>query len=192
MKLVVRKWMEEDAEVIYRILSETWHDAYADFIPREDLASYLAEHYSPAKLKEAMRPPAPLEHTRQTDSVGLVVRAGPPEVSGFVAEADGAAAATMRLKFSPEEQRLYMQQLYVLPAFQGSGVGKQLLLKAVQEAKRRGLRQLWFGVMEKNEQALAWYRKYGFTVEKKEPFMMGATAVNHFIGYIPLAAFDAQ
>ena len=40
--------------------------------------------------------------------------------------------------------------------------------------------------MVKNAQAVAWYKKMGFTVTETSPFVMGSTTVDHYIGYLPL------
>jgi hypothetical protein len=40
--------------------------------------------------------------------------------------------------------------------------------------------------MVKNTQAVAWYKKMGYSVRENSPFLMGSTTVDHYIGYLPL------
>jgi ribosomal protein S18 acetylase RimI-like enzyme len=53
-------------------------------------------------------------------------------------------------------------------------------------AKELGADRIWLGVMVKNNQAVTWYKKMGFTVTETAPFVMGSTTVDHYIGFIPL------
>ncbi|NTW23839.1 MAG: GNAT family N-acetyltransferase [Lentimicrobium sp.] len=53
--------------------------------------------------------------------------------------------------------------LYVLERFTGMGLGKILLDKALQEIKESGFDAAWLTVYHKNERAIDFYKKYGFT-----------------------------
>ncbi len=55
-----------------------------------------------------------------------------------------------------------------------------------KHARELGTDQIWLGVMVKNTQAVAWYKKMGFTVTETTPFVMGSTTVDHYISYLPL------
>jgi ribosomal protein S18 acetylase RimI-like enzyme len=79
-----------------------------------------------------------------------------------------------------------MHQLYILPAKQGQGLGHRLMACAEARACEFGADRIWLGVMVKNTQAVEWYKKLGYTVTETSPFVMGATTVDHFIGYLPL------
>jgi diamine N-acetyltransferase len=53
--------------------------------------------------------------------------------------------------------------LYVLERFTGMGLGKNLLDKALREIKQSGFDAAWLTVYHKNERAINFYKKYGFT-----------------------------
>jgi hypothetical protein len=106
-----------------------------------------------------------------------------PFAHGFIAEKDHQIAGYVRLFFNRDEDRLYVPSLYFLPGFQGQGMGRRLLGAAEGYAGEKGLDRLWIGVMVKNRQALAFYRKMGFQFVREEPFTMGETTVSHLIGY---------
>ena len=57
---------------------------------------------------------------------------------------------------------LQLWQLYVIPAFQGSGVAAQLIDAALAHARGRKHDVIWLGVSEHNDRAIAFYRKHGF------------------------------
>ena len=165
MTISIRRWLRADLLTIQRLLLETWLDAYAPFIPREDLAGYLNAQYSQPKLDALFEDPG---------------------VTGLVAEAGGVVIGYAKLYHAHAEQRFYVHQLYILPARQGLGLGHRLMACAEERARELGADQIWLGVMVKNAQVVAWYKKMGYTVTETAPFVMGSTTVDHYIGYLPL------
>jgi len=109
-----------------------------------------------------------------------------PDVTGLVAEVDGAVAGYAKLYEARAEQRFYLHQLYILPARQGLGLGHRLMAGAEQRAFDLGADRIWLGVMVKNARAVAWYKKMAYTIVQTAPFVMGVTTVDHYIGYLPL------
>jgi ribosomal protein S18 acetylase RimI-like enzyme len=85
--------------------------------------------------------------------------------------------------FSKDEQRYYVSSLYILPQYQGLGLGRDLLSAAESRAVQRGLDRIWLGVMKENKSTLSWYRKHGFVFGDELPFTMGRTTIPHLIGY---------
>jgi len=171
MNISIRHWLRADLPTIQRLLLETWVDAYDSFIPRADLIGYLHAQYSQAKLEALF---------------------ADPDVTGLVAEVDGVLAGYAKLYLARAEQRFYVHQLYILPARQGLGLGHRLMAGAEARARELGADRLWLGVMVKNVQAVAWYRKLGYAVMENAPFVMGSTTVDHYIGYLPLPLPQAR
>jgi len=165
MSTLIRRWNRADLPIVPQLLLETWLDAYGSFIPREDLTGYLHNQYSHAQL-EAL----------YTD----------PDVTGLVAELEGAVAGYAKLYHARAERRFYMHQLYILPSKQGLGLGHRLMARTEELARELGADRIWLGVMVKNGQAVGWYKKLGFTIAETAPFVMGSTTVDHYIGYLPL------
>jgi ribosomal protein S18 acetylase RimI-like enzyme len=159
---MIRAWQKEDVASIRTITWQSWVAAYSSFIPGSDLRSYFDSHYTEASL------------------FGML---DDPFAYGFIAEKDHQIAGYVRLLFNRDEDRLYVPSLYFLPGFQGQGMGRRLLEAAEGYAGEKGLDGLWIGVMVKNRQALAFYRKMGFQFVREEPFTMGKTTVSHLIGY---------
>jgi len=101
----------------------------------------------------------------------------------FIAEVDSKQAGIMRVSENKTEKRFYLNSLYVLPEFQGFGVGRELSVLAENIALALQYDKIWLGVMEQNIKAIEWYSKNGFVFPESEPFQMGNTVINHFIGY---------
>jgi ribosomal protein S18 acetylase RimI-like enzyme len=158
----VRACTDADIPAIRRILERSWREAYGAFIPEHDLREYLRRTYAPASLRALHR------------------AAG---VQAFAGTLGGRPVAYARTQHRPEEQRLYLSSLYVLPSRQGTGLGGALLARARLEATRQGLDQLWVGVMSANHRAVRWYEARGFRFVREEPFTMIDTTVPHRIGF---------
>jgi GNAT superfamily N-acetyltransferase len=81
----------------------------------------------------------------------------------FVAEVDGKVHgfALFYIRFSTwKGQRMYLEDFYVTDEMRGKGLGKLLFEKLIQEAKRRKLNGIQWQVLEWNESAINFYRKY--------------------------------
>jgi diamine N-acetyltransferase len=160
-----RQAIPADAPTIRKVLWETWTATYGSFIPENDLRAYFEDHYNDAAIGQ------------------LLCEVG---VEGHVAECGNIAAGVMITRKNDVEGRFYVSSLYILPAFQGRGIGKGLLDLARTRAMSIGMNALWLGVMVDNVQALAWYRSLGFTFVEELPFRMGKTKVSHLIGFLSL------
>jgi acetyltransferase len=56
--------------------------------------------------------------------------------------------------------------IVVADAWQGCGIGKRLLAKLIDIARRRGLKRLYGDILGTNRPMLAFVRKLGFTLER--------------------------
>ncbi|HAL55302.1 MAG TPA: hypothetical protein DCP63_02195 [Bacteroidetes bacterium] len=165
MAQLIRRWTLNDLSVIQNVLWNTWVKSYSSFIPEEDLKSYFTDHYDLKALTDLFNNPL---------------------VNGFVAEVDGEVVGFMRTTRDWEENRYYVSSVYVLPQFQGRRLGLELMKRAAEDAQFYKLDRVWLGVMVQNTQALTWYQRLGFKTARTEPFTMGASIVDHYIGYVPI------
>lgn len=60
------------------------------------------------------------------------------------------------------DESLEIERIYIKNKFQKHGLGKQLLNKAIETALEHDKKKIWLGVWEKNENAVAFYKKMGF------------------------------
>ncbi len=87
----------------------------------------------------------------------------------YVAEVDSAVAGYLLMERAAHQaiiacRPIQLRQLYVLPAFHGSGVAAQLMSAALEHARVHQHDVIWLGVSEDNPRARAFYRKQGFEV----------------------------
>jgi GNAT superfamily N-acetyltransferase len=95
-----------------------------------------------------------------------VYEKAPDEVTvwwAFVAEVDGRVEgfALFYIRFSTwKGQRMYLEDLLVTEEMRGKGLGKLLFDQLLTEAKQRKLHGIQWQVLEWNEPAINFYKKY--------------------------------
>lgn len=81
----------------------------------------------------------------------------------FVAEVDGKVEgfALYYIRFSTwKGQRMYLEDFYVNENMRGRGIGKLLFDRLIEEAKEKNLNGIMWQVLEWNEPAINFYKKY--------------------------------
>ncbi|MDB5253837.1 MAG: family acetyltransferase [Flaviaesturariibacter sp.] len=81
----------------------------------------------------------------------------------FVAEVDGVIQgfALWYIRFSTwKGQRMYLEDFYVSEDMRGQGLGKLLFEQLIAEARDRGFQGVQWQVLEWNEPAINFYKKY--------------------------------
>jgi GNAT superfamily N-acetyltransferase len=86
-----------------------------------------------------------------------------PVWKAFVAETEGfiAGFALYYVRYSTwKGSRLYLEDLIVTEAMRGRGIGKLLFNRTVQEARELGFNGMSWQVLDWNEPAINFYKKY--------------------------------
>jgi ribosomal protein S18 acetylase RimI-like enzyme len=78
----------------------------------------------------------------------------------YVADDNGVLAAMLALHL-PDR---YLDQLFVAPAYQGSGLGRRLLAFTRQQLPD----EIWLRCVRENEKAWRWYEREGFAFERED------------------------
>jgi GNAT superfamily N-acetyltransferase len=88
----------------------------------------------------------------------------------FVAEEDNVVIgfALYYIRYSTwKGQRLYLEDILVTEQARGKGAGKLLFERLIQEAKDKKLNGMVWQVLDWNEPAIAFYKKYGAVIEEE-------------------------
>jgi GNAT superfamily N-acetyltransferase len=88
-----------------------------------------------------------------------------PAAEVLIAEVDGAPAgfALFFTSFSTFVGRpgIYLEDLFIRPAFRGRGIGRAMLARIAQTALQRGCGRFEWAVLDWNERAIGFYRRLG-------------------------------
>lgn len=156
--IFVKPVKKTDLQVLREIARATFADAFSAQNAAADMEKYLDENFSLEKLA------AEFEN---------------PESLFFFAEVSHKAAGYLKLNWGAAQTEplpgstLEIERIYVLPAYQGKGIGKALFEKAYSIAQEKKMDALWLGVWEKNTSAIRFYRKQGFVEFDKHLFRLG-------------------
>jgi GNAT superfamily N-acetyltransferase len=86
----------------------------------------------------------------------------------FVAEVDGKVEgfALYYIRYSTwKGQRLYLEDLLVTEKMRGMGLGKRLFDQVVEDGKAKGLNGMVWQVLDWNEPAIGFYKKYNASLD---------------------------
>jgi diamine N-acetyltransferase len=171
MPLITRRWVPTDISAIQHIAWSTWLATYGSFIPEVDMRAFFDEYYTEGALSHFCID----EYAR-----------------GFMAEYDGSPVGFAKTNLNRVENKFYLNSLYVLPEYQGKGIGSALLRVSENCGLSYKVDELWLGVMTQNVAALQWYKHIGFRFVREEPFTMGQTTVHHIIGYRAISQHTSE
>jgi ribosomal protein S18 acetylase RimI-like enzyme len=165
-ELTLRDANEDDAAELAEIGRDTFAETFGHLYPPHDLKVYLDETYSVERMKADLADP------------GVEVRVA---FSGkrMVAYCK-IGPCKLPIDTGPEPA-LELHRVYVYQARQGIGVGRILLAWAIERARRRGAKNLFLGVWESNDRAIAMYESRGFENVGAYQFRVGETRDNEFI-----------
>ncbi|HZI49603.1 MAG TPA: GNAT family N-acetyltransferase [Pyrinomonadaceae bacterium] len=155
----IRHATENDAALLAELGARTFSDTFANQNTTEDMATYLAASFGPELQRAELVDPLNTFLIVENDDVAIgyaYLRAGKPPacVSG--------------------PKPIELNRLYVSSAFQGSGVGAQLMEACLTEARRAGYQTMWLGVWKRNVRAQAFYQRWNFAVVGEHVFQLGA------------------
>ena len=98
------------------------------------------------------------------------------KVTGYMKLRDGTVPDCVADKNSLEVERIYAD-----PDHKGKGIGSTLIKAAVERAKSMDYTSIWLGVFQKNEPAVAFYKKQGFTIAGDAIFVMGGDEQDDYV-----------
>jgi ribosomal protein S18 acetylase RimI-like enzyme len=103
-----------------------------------------------------------------------------PNLVTILAETGGElmAFAQVRLHSAVEcvsaKRPSELYRLYVSNRWHGRGIAHEVMKEVLTTVRRAASDRIWLGVWERNERALAFYRKFGFEVVGDHTFQFGS------------------
>jgi len=154
----LRRATPDDAQALSVLATRTFVDTFGHLYPSADLASFLAETYSPAAQRALLVAPAHAIWllTQGATAVGYAL-AGPCALPHADVRADDGE----------------LKRLYVIKPLQGLGLGAHLMQAALDWLLKDGPRTLWLGVWSGNRGAQRFYARYGFAKAGEYQYPVG-------------------
>lgn len=162
----IREITEYDLKLLQEIGKQTFVETFSESNGVENMLKYLETEFSTQKLKAELS---------NKDS------------KFYFAELNGKNIGYLKINFNlaqteiKDKNALEIERIYVLNAFHGKGVGKELFNKAIENAKNNNLHSIWLGVWEHNSKAITFYKKNGFTIFDKHIFKLGEDEQTDFL-----------
>ncbi|KQL18190.1 GNAT family N-acetyltransferase [Cytobacillus solani] len=158
MTINIKKCALEDSRQLQEISYETFNETFKHQNSPENMNAYLEKAFNLKQLEKELA---------NISSQFLFVYFN-NEVAGYLkVNTDDAQSEEM------DEESLEIERIYIKNKFQKHGLGKYLLNHAIEIAMERNKKKIWLGVWEKNENAIAFYKKMGFVQTGAHSFFMG-------------------
>jgi len=156
--MLIRYGTTLDATILSEFGIRAFTDSFGQDNTEENMRLYLAKTYSPEiQLNELTNP----------DVVFLIAQIE-TEIAGYTKLNLTNKDVSVKGNKVLEIERIYAAKEYI-----GKGIGKELMLASIQEARQRNCDSIWLGVWEKNPRAIAFYTKWGFKEVGTHIFMLG-------------------
>ncbi|MGB0389276.1 MAG: GNAT family N-acetyltransferase [Ardenticatenaceae bacterium] len=161
-----------DAAPLSTLATTVFSDTYGAMIPPDTLQKHLEEQLSPEALK------ADLTHLSSHYLVArdACVAHDKETLIGFSKLSPSHLPSTLRSTRSIE-----IVKLYVANPYHGFGIGAKLMKRSLSKAKELGYESIWLCVWEKNERAIAFYRKWGFEKVGMIEILVGDVVFDDFV-----------
>ena len=154
----IRRASPGDATALASLAARTFREAFESHNTPENMALYLASNYGPARQAAEL----------QDGRIVTLVAEASDELAGYAQLRDSPVPACV---IGPSPIELW--RFYVDRAWHGQGLAQALMAASLEAAAARGAGTLWLAVWERNDRALAFYRKCGFEVRGEKEFMLG-------------------
>ncbi|MDX1434731.1 MAG: GNAT family N-acetyltransferase, partial [Gammaproteobacteria bacterium] len=162
----IRRAGADDAAAVAAFGARTFAAAFGADNRPEDMHAYLETSFDRARIAGELA---------DADTVFLLAEDG-GELAGYAMLRHAPAPAPLARERSMEIVRIYAATARI-----GRGYGSALMAACLDEARSRGCDSIWLGVWERNERAIAFYRRWGFEVIGAHDFVLGSDVQNDLI-----------
>jgi ribosomal protein S18 acetylase RimI-like enzyme len=165
-QLSIRKATVRDAALVASFGARTFEEAFGSQNTKEDMEEYLSSSFNEEYIRSQLF---------DRSSIFLLAYVGKMLVGYSMLYAGEVPDAVSGLK--PIE----LVRIYVDGIHKGKGFGSRIMEACIQAVAETDHDVIWLGVWEKNEGAIAFYRKWGFNKVGNTKFVLGSDVQHDFI-----------
>ena len=157
--MAIRRARPGDAAELSAFARRTFIETFGEHNRAEDMDVYLARTYSESQQRAEL---------------------AAENVVTLVSEADGAMDAFAQMRRGPAPPcvvgpaPIEVVRFYVDGSRHGHGLAHELMSAVLDTARSLHAQTVWLGVWERNDRAIAFYRKKGFATVGSQPFILGS------------------
>jgi len=156
--ITIRRASEQDSVLLSDIGAETFSDAFGPQNAPQDMKLYMEKSFGPSIQAGELADPFTVFLVAEIEG----------EPVGYARLREGGLA-TVIVGYKPIE----IVRFYARTHWIGRRVGAALMQASLKEAVARGCDAIWLDVWEKNDRAIAFYKKWGFAQVGTQPFRLG-------------------
>ncbi|MEH7381108.1 GNAT family N-acetyltransferase [Bacillus sp. JJ1533] len=166
MPISIKNCSLDDLQILQEISIETFNDTFKEQNSPENMKTYLEKVFTSRQLEKEL---------------------SSPSSKFFLVYFNNEAAGYLKVNINETQSEkmgndsLEIERIYIKNKFQKHGLGKVLLDKATETAMELNKKKIWLGVWERNENAIAFYKKMGFVQNGAHSFYMGDEEQTDFI-----------
>jgi len=157
-ELIIRQASEADAALIAEISRETFYDSFSEQNTAEDMRLFLDGPFSTQALMAEC----------YDDACIFFIAYDKDEPAGYIKLKKGTHADLPEKVTAIEICRFYARKQMI-----GKGVGKAMMLHAIEYAQTKLFNIIWLGVWEHNKRAIDFYTSFGFKKFSEHDFVLG-------------------
>lgn len=156
METVIRNADIKDAALIADLSRKTFYETFAEHNSEEDMRLFMETQFTRDALMQ--------EVGREGNLFFIAYQGAEP--AGYV---------RVRIDHAHTElpDAIEIARIYTLKKWIGMGIGKELMKHCLTVANSMGKRTIWLGVWEKNQRAIDFYTKWGFSKFGEHDFLLG-------------------
>lgn len=150
---VIRRACQSDAEALSGFAARLFRATYSSDTEAADLDAYINKNFSTERQEEEIADLSAAVFLATVDDL----------IIGYAHVVVGSADSRSAL----------LNRIYIDTEWRGSGLANDLLDAVLSESKQRGVTRLELTVFERNERAIAFYQRAGFTATGSTTFQVG-------------------
>lgn len=169
--VVVRAAVASDAAGLAKVGSSSFRDAYGAHSDPQDLEEHLEASFSRQAVESELK-------ADKSAYLIALVNDTPCGLAKYRKQACPGPGG--------DDNAIELQQLYVLAASQGYGLGRQLVERVEAAARLREVAGVWLQAWELADWATGFYKQVGFLEIGKVQFQLGKTSYTDLLLWRPL------
>jgi ribosomal protein S18 acetylase RimI-like enzyme len=173
-RLRIRRARAADAAALALAGAATFLETFADVLDGADIVLHCEREHSVARYAGWLRSPTARTWIAETPERGATV--------GYLV---GERADLPLADLAPSDYEV--KRIYLLSRFQGGGVGRALMERALADAAAAGASRLLLGVYAGNARAIGFYERLGFVACGARKFRVGRHECDDLIMARPVA-----